>query len=74
MSCFRHVIYAIHDVLVVFRSSPVRTPLLSDLLSSAKTWGFVILDGMGCLLSFVSTSGLSAGAAAAALDLEAGPT
>ena len=34
----------------------------------------MILDGMGCLLNFVGTSGLSAGAAAAALELEAGPT
>ena len=39
------------------------------LLSSTKTCGFVILLGMGCLLSFVGTSGLSAGAAA--LELEA---
>ena len=53
------------------RSSPVRTPFATALLSSIKTWGFAILDGMDCVLSFVGTSGLSAGAAAAALELEA---
>ena len=55
----------------MLRSSPVRTPVATALLSSIKTWGFVILDGMGCLLSFVGMSGLFAGAAAAALELEA---
>ena len=45
------------------------------LLSSSNTCAFLILDGIGCLLRFVGTSGLSAGyAAAAALELEAAST
>ena len=52
------------------RLSPFRTPLALALLSSSNTWGFMIWDGILCLLSFVGTSGLSAGAAAAAIVLE----
>ena len=56
------------------RSSPFRTPLLTALVGSTNTWRFEILDGIGYLLGFVGASGLSAGSAAAALELEAGPT
>ena len=55
--------------------APSRTPLAFALLSSSSTSWFLILDGIGPLLLWsVGASGLSAGAAAAALELEAPPT